>query len=116
MLTFAETLNMCQNVEKSSNYALPPIPCSGHCTRRDVSWYGLRVQMSFLRAPRFLFLEMSLFNSFLFHPCMLLQIASKLLRPTLKLPEEWWAPYGLKQDVCEDISNQIMDLYDAQLQ
>ena len=47
---------------------------------------------------------------------MLLQIASKLLRPTLKLPEEWWAPYGLKQDMCEDISNQIMDLYDAQLQ
>jgi hypothetical protein len=38
--------------------------------------------------------------------------AAKLLRTSLDLPENWWVAFEMKQSVCDDISNQIMDLYD----
>jgi len=38
--------------------------------------------------------------------------AAKLLHSTLDLPEDWWVVFEMKQSICEDISNQIMDLYD----
>ncbi len=41
-----------------------------------------------------------------------LPAASKFLHSTLNLPEKWWDAYGLKQGICDEISNQIMDRYD----
>lgn len=38
--------------------------------------------------------------------------ASKLLRSSLQLPENWWEKHAMRKDVCDEICNQIMDLYD----
>lgn len=45
-------------------------------------------------------------------PLTSLTTASKLLLSNLSLPENWWAEFEMKQSVCDEISNQIMDLYD----
>ena len=45
-------------------------------------------------------------------PLASLCAASKLLRSTLVLPENWWVEFEMRQNVCDEISNQIMDLYD----
>jgi hypothetical protein len=39
--------------------------------------------------------------------------ASKLLGKTLNLRKDWWNEYRIEQLACDEISNQIMDLYDA---
>jgi hypothetical protein len=45
-------------------------------------------------------------------PRAILSTASKLLHSTLELPEKWWVDFEMKQSVCDEICNQIMDLYD----
>ena len=52
------------------------------------------------------------FDSELLLPGSHVFTASKLLQTTLNLPKQWWVDFGMKQSVCDEISNQIMDLYD----
>jgi len=44
-----------------------------------------------------------------------LYLASKLLGKTLNLRKEWWNEYRIEQLACDEISNQIMDLYEAKM-
>jgi len=44
-----------------------------------------------------------------------LYLASKLLGKTLNLRKDWWNDYRIEQLACDEISNQIMDLYDAKM-
>lgn len=44
-----------------------------------------------------------------------LYLASKLLETTLNLQKDWWKDYHVEQLACDEISNQIMDLYDAKV-
>eukprot|EP00740_Mantoniella_antarctica_P006798 CAMPEP_0181348956 /NCGR_PEP_ID=MMETSP1106-20121128/468_1 /TAXON_ID=81844 /ORGANISM="Mantoniella antarctica, Strain SL-175" /LENGTH=205 /DNA_ID=CAMNT_0023461315 /DNA_START=793 /DNA_END=1410 /DNA_ORIENTATION=+ len=92
LLNVAKRINQAQNVKESDSRSLA-----------QVAWNFANDSLRTTLCLQFAAQDIA--NAVLF-------LAAKLLHSTLDLPEDWWVVFEMKQSICEDISNQIMDLYD----